>query len=124
MARTFLIRHSYNWPRKWYHKYQHIYALIIYFNYTLIWILVYDYIHLVEFYGKIGTNKDKTIPISMIISIFFWKIMHLFLMISDPLSSDRYCFVADFSWFCHYALDTKCNNRCDFSGESHYGRYC
>ena len=84
MARTFLIRHSRDWERKWYHRYQHIYALLIYFNYTLIWILVYDWIHLVEFYGKVGTKKNKAIPIHVIISIFFWKMVHLYLMIVLP----------------------------------------
>jgi len=84
MVKTPLVRLTTRTPRRWFHKYQHFYCMLIYINYTIIWIMIYDWIHLVHFYGTIGTGKKHRIPVLTIISIVFWKAFHLALTIYLP----------------------------------------
>ncbi|MES0489317.1 MAG: acyl-CoA desaturase [Leptospirales bacterium] len=85
MVKIWLVRHSPEAKKRWFHKYQHIYAsFVVYPYYTIFWLLVYDVLHLNLFRQPIGDGELKKHPMSKIISIVFWRLFYLFYIIVIP----------------------------------------
>lgn len=87
MVKIFLVRHSPEAKKYWFHKYQHLYApVFIYPYYTLFWLLFYDIFHLRLFTQFFGDNEQqvKKHPVPQILSIIFWRLFYLFYIIVIP----------------------------------------
>jgi linoleoyl-CoA desaturase len=85
MVKIWMLRHSPEAPRKWYHKYQHIYApLFIYPYYTMFWLIFYDVLHLNLFSKEFGAGDGKGHPTGKIVGMFLWKAFYFFYMLVIP----------------------------------------
>ena len=88
IAKIWLLRLSPEQKRRWYHRYQHLYAFLVYMNYTLSWLFYHDNLHLIKYFKTLGygekSGKKINIPMSKIISIYSWKFFALFYMLVIP----------------------------------------
>ncbi|MDH4262458.1 MAG: acyl-CoA desaturase [Spirochaetia bacterium] len=84
MVKIWLVRHSPEAPKRWFHKYQHIYAsIMIYPYYTLFWLLFYDMFHL-RVFSEFAEGDQRKHPFMKIVGIIFWRIFYLFYIIVIP----------------------------------------
>jgi len=84
MVKIWLVRHSPEAPKRWFHKYQHIYApFMIYPYYTLFWLLFYDVFHL-RVFSDFAEGEERKHPVRKILGIIFWRLFYLFYMIVIP----------------------------------------
>jgi len=72
----YVFRFSTNQPRKWFHKYQHIYATLIYGLMIIEWVTIKDFVKVIKYRktGLIKTNKEAiltTISITIKKAIFY-----------------------------------------------------
>lgn len=87
----FVFRFSENQPRKWFHKYQHIYATFIYGLMIIEWVTVKDFIKVIKYRkeGFIKTNKEAfftTLSI-LIKKAIFYAVFLIFPLIYIDLPS-------------------------------------
>ncbi|TND08656.1 MAG: linoleoyl-CoA desaturase [Bacteroidetes bacterium] len=77
------IRTNTNQPRRWYHRYQHIYWVVLYGFTYLIWVFSKDFDK--YFRGKIGETKIKKMNVKE--HIVFWasKLVYGFVFIALPI---------------------------------------
>ena len=85
MVKIWLVRHSPEAKKRWFHKFQHIYApLMIYPWYTMFWLLFYDIFHLNMFSGNFGRDEENKHPMATLVSIIFWRIFYFFYILVIP----------------------------------------
>ncbi|MCX6180319.1 MAG: fatty acid desaturase [Bacteroidetes bacterium] len=75
---------------KWWFKYQAYYATLLYFLYTLQWIFVKDFIYLNK--KNLANLKNQKHSVSMVITVFFWKIFYFFYLFALPMLIMNYSF--------------------------------
>ena len=76
------IRLSSSHKLKTIHKYQHLYAPLLYCLYTLQWILIKDFVYLSK--KEIANMKDLSYTKSFILEVFLLKVFYLIYMIGFP----------------------------------------
>ena len=76
------IRLSESHPKKEIHKYQHIYATILYCLYTLHWIFVKDFIYLSK--KELANLKNQTYSTLFVIELIMLKIIYLIYILVIP----------------------------------------
>ncbi len=80
---NFLIKLSPSKPPLRFHRYQHLYATILYLFYTLHWILIKDFIYL--FKKDLANLKDQRHSIGQILALLGWKIFYFSYMLGLPI---------------------------------------
>jgi linoleoyl-CoA desaturase len=70
-------------PFKKYHRYQHLYAIVVYCIYSLHWFLVKDFFYL--FRKKVANLQNKKHPAKEFFLAFFWKLLYLTILIVIPI---------------------------------------
>ncbi|MDH4199324.1 MAG: acyl-CoA desaturase [Spirochaetia bacterium] len=84
MVKIFLVRHSPEAKKRWFHKYQHLYApVMVYPYYTLFWLLIYDIFHMGVF-SKFAEGEERKHPARKILGIIFWRLFYLFYIVVIP----------------------------------------
>ncbi|MFM7021390.1 MAG: fatty acid desaturase family protein [Flavobacteriales bacterium] len=84
-----LFRMTENQPIKWFHRYQYLYAIVLYLLYSINWFLFRDTLLLFNFSSR--TIKIN-IPKKEAIKLVFFKLLYLNFMIGTPM------LFLDFSW--------------------------
>lgn len=84
----FVFRFSENQPKKWFHKYQHLYATFIYGLMIIEWVTVKDFMKVIKYRkeGLIKTNKEAiytTVSILLKKGIFYFVFLIIPLMYMD-----------------------------------------
>ncbi len=79
----FILRFSPNQPRRWFHRYQHIYALFIYSIMTLFWFIAKDFIKAVS-YQKKGLLRNQSFAF-FITTMVAKKLLYLVIFIFIPV---------------------------------------
>lgn len=77
-----LIRMTHTQERRWYHRYQHLYAPVLYLFYSLNWFLFRETLMVLGISSR--TIKIK-LPIIEVIKLFFFKLVYIGFMIVAPL---------------------------------------
>ncbi len=80
----YVLRFSPFQPLKWFHRYQHIYAIVLYGISTLLWILRKDYFKPFE-YLKMGLIKPGKEFRWLYARIVFWKLVYIAVYIVLPI---------------------------------------
>ncbi len=80
----FVFRFSPYQPHKWFHKYQHVYALFFYAISTLIWVFVKDIIKAFR-YRNIGLVKSGFHFAKYLTTVIFRKVFYLFVFLVLPI---------------------------------------
>ncbi len=80
----YILRFSPNQPKRWFHRYQHIYALFLYTISTLLWITLKDYVKAFQFHKRGLLKKDASFPL-FILEIFLRKMSYFFLFLVIPI---------------------------------------
>jgi len=80
----FVLRFTPNQPRKWFHRFQHIYAGFFYSISTLVWITVKDFIKLFN-YRKKGLIKSGKAFRGHFMVIVFHKLLYYFAFLILPI---------------------------------------
>ena len=78
------IRHSPGAPRKWYHRWQHLYAWPLYALATVNWVLAKDYQQM--FAKKLGPYEPPKHPKKEIVKLFGFKLFYYAWTIALPLA--------------------------------------
>ncbi len=78
-----LLRLSPKSEHKWFHRYQHFYALLAYSFATIFWVFVKDYKYFLQ--RDIGPYKDKKHPTSEVVILMISKIVYYTYAIIIPL---------------------------------------
>jgi linoleoyl-CoA desaturase len=76
------IRLSPHKPLRGYHKYQHIYAPVLYLAYTLVWVFIKDFVILQK--RQLANLRDIHHPAMEVVLFFVAKAAYLFFMIGVP----------------------------------------
>ncbi len=84
IAPRYVLRFSPNQPLRWFHKFQHVYALFFYFTSTLLWITLKDFVKASQ-YHKRGLRKKGSSLTLFLVSIFLKKASYLFLFLIVPI---------------------------------------
>lgn len=87
-----IIRASRHQPRKFFHKWQHFYAFLLYPLATIIWVFIKDYMQF--FKHQIGEHKTLKHPTIQYIRLFAYKFLYYFLFLILPLFILPYSFAA------------------------------
>lgn len=77
------IRLSVKHPLKKWHRFQHLYAFLVYSIYTLHWFLFKDLFYL--FKKNVANLQNKKHRSGEKMLLFFWKLLYLFMMIIIPV---------------------------------------
>lgn len=85
-----LFRMSPSHKKYFWHKFQHIYAPILYAIYTLHWILIKDFIYLRK--KDLANLKNQKHSVWLIIELIFWKIGYLTYMLFIPYYLTEFSF--------------------------------
>lgn len=80
----FVLRFSPHQPRKWFHRYQHIYAVFFYGISTIIWVFAKDYIKLFQYRAK-GLVKKGTEFNKHLAFMLFRKFFYYFFILVLPI---------------------------------------
>lgn len=80
----YVLRFSPYQPLKWFHRYQHIYAILLYSISTLLWVVRKDYFKPFE-YRKMGLIKPGKEFRKVYSRIIFWKVMYFGVYIVLPI---------------------------------------
>jgi linoleoyl-CoA desaturase len=65
------------------HKYQHVYATLLYLLYTLHWIFIKDFIYLKK--KELANLRNQQHSVFNIVSLILWKLFYLFYMVVAPI---------------------------------------
>ena len=68
---------------KWYHKYQHIYFMLLYSTIYILWVFVSDFIFFSR--SELGPFRGIRIPAKEVFKLFFFKLLFIFYTIFIPL---------------------------------------
>ncbi len=68
IAPSYMLRFSPHQPRRWFHYYQHIYAIFLYSLSTLVWVTIKDFIKLYQYRQKKLIKDDN---------LFYWFLLEL-----------------------------------------------
>jgi len=80
----YVMRFSPNQPKRWFHRFQHIYALFFYSISTLIWVTYKDFLKMFDYYRQ-GLVK-KSVPFGIqVIFLLFRKSLYYFFLIALPI---------------------------------------
>ena len=85
-------------PKKWFHKYQHIYAVILYCISTLVWVTAKDFFKLFNYRNK-GALKSDSEFYQFLILMIIKKALYLATFIALPAYILPYSFGITFSMF-------------------------
>ena len=77
-----LIRFSPNHSKKWFMKYQHLYAPFLYSLYFVVWIYVKDFVYLNK--KNLANLRNQNYPFWYTIEFAIWKLVYLSYMIILP----------------------------------------
>lgn len=80
----YVMRFSPHQPKKWFHRYQYIYALFFYGISTLMWVGYKDFYKLVN-YRKRGLIQPNKPFRALVVKVVFRKIMYYFLFLALPM---------------------------------------
>lgn len=80
-----VLRFSPNQEHKWFHKYQHIYAMFFYSMVTVAWAVTKDFVKLVK-YRKMGLIKSKKAFLKNLGLIILCKIFYFSLILGLPMA--------------------------------------
>ncbi len=80
----YVLRFSPFQPLKWFHRYQHLYAIVLYSISTLLWVVRKDYFKPFE-YRKMGLIKPGKDFRRVYSRIIFWKIVYIGVYIVLPI---------------------------------------
>lgn len=83
-----MLRLSPTHKKHYWHKFQHIYAPLLYAVYTLHWILVKDFVYLKK--KNLANLKNQKHSIWVILELFLWKAIYFGYMILLPLMVTEY----------------------------------
>lgn len=79
-----VFRFSKHQPKKWYHSYQHLYAIFFYGLLIIEWMTIKDFIKVSKYYQE-GFIKTKLEAISLTLIILFKKLFFYFIFFYLPL---------------------------------------
>ena len=79
----YVLRFSPYQPLKWFHRYQHIYAIVLYSISTLLWVVRKDYVKPFE-YKKLGLIKPGKEFRNLYLRILAWKVAYFAFYIVLP----------------------------------------
>ena len=80
----YVMRFSPNQPLRWFHRYQHIYAMFFYANATTMWITVKDYAKAFNYHKRGLLKIDTSFPI-YILKMFIRKMSYFFIFLVIPI---------------------------------------
>ena len=84
IASRYVLRFSPDQPLRWFHKFQHIYAIFFYALFTLVRVTVGDFFKAFE-YQKLGLLKSKKSFSFFIFTIFLKKLIYFAIIIGLPI---------------------------------------
>lgn len=80
----YVLRLSPNQPKRWFHRFQHIYAVLLYSISTLIWVTAKDFTKTYKYYKRGLFKKDRKLSHALI-EVFFRKTSYLFVFLYVPI---------------------------------------
>lgn len=80
----YVLRLSPNQPRRWFHRFQHIYAIFLYSISTLIWVTAKDFVKIFRYNSQGLLKKDRPF-IYLFIEVFLRKASYLFVFLYVPI---------------------------------------
>ncbi len=84
IAPRYFFRFTPNQPKKWFHRFQHIYALFLYCFSTILWVTFRDFVKIYH-YRQIGLIKSQKKFVKNLIYMVFGKIFYLGLFLVLPI---------------------------------------
>ncbi len=84
IAPRYVLRFSPNQPRRWFHRYQHLYAIVFYSISTITWVIWKDYIKVFQYKNK-GLIKPGREFWSRFGQIVLKTILYFFFMLALPM---------------------------------------
>jgi linoleoyl-CoA desaturase len=94
----YLFRFSEHQPKRWYHRYQYIYATFFYGFLIIEWLTIKDLLKALKYY-RMGFFKTRTETALLTLSIIFKKLIFYFLFLYIPLQLLPFPAIIVFSMF-------------------------